>query len=75
MPRAKIPELQNLGSLITYKDGDKDRCLGYLLHAKGHGVYEPEFGRVDISPEQAKLHNELLDQALVDGLDNCEVGQ
>jgi hypothetical protein len=40
MPRAKIPALQNLASVITHKDGDADRCVGYVLHAKGHGVDE-----------------------------------
>ena len=67
--------LENLGSLITYKDGDADRALGYLMPFEGHGVYDPTFGKVAVSPEQAEIHNRLLDEALLSGLDrNCEIG-
>lgn len=73
----KIPQLQHLGSLITYNDADgKGRCLGYLMHFEGHGVYDPDFGKVDVTPEQAEVHNKLLDEAMLKGLDaSCEVGQ
>lgn len=55
---------------------DKNQCLGYLVHFKGHGIYDAEIGRVEITPEEAEQHNKLLDKMLVDGLDNsCEVGQ
>jgi hypothetical protein len=70
------PQLDNLGSLITYKDEGKDRCLGYLLSAEGYGVYDSTFGKVDVTPEQAAIHNGLLDEASLQGLDErCEIGQ
>ena len=69
------PHLEHIGSLITYRDDDGDRCLGYLMCFEGHGVYDPTFGRVEITPEQAETHNELLDEAMLAGLDeNCQVG-
>ena len=69
------PLLANIGSLITYQDEGGDRCLGYLLRFKGHGVYDPHFGRVEITPENAAIHNWLLDAAMLEGLDqNCEIG-
>lgn len=68
--------LENLGSLVTYKDGEQDRCLGYLMHFTGHGVYDAALGRVEVTPEQADIHNKLLDGAMLKGLDeNCRVGQ
>jgi hypothetical protein len=40
------------------------------------GVYDAAHGKVDVTPEQAEIHNKLLDQALINGLDtHCEVGQ
>jgi hypothetical protein len=68
--------LENLGSLITYKDGDQDRCLGYLMNFPGHGVYDASLGKMNVTPEEADIHNRLLDEALLHGLDeNCQVGQ
>ena len=70
------PQLENLDSLITYKDGEADRCLGYLLSSEGHGVYDSTFGKVDVTPEQAAIHNSELDLASLKGLDaNCAIGQ
>lgn len=54
------------------------RCLGFLLDftSCGRGVYDAEYGLVDVTPEQAKRHNELLSEGQILGLDkNCEVGQ
>jgi hypothetical protein len=74
--KKKASRLENVGSLITYKHRGKDTCLGYLFHAPEHGVYDASHGKVDITPEQADIHNMLLDQALMNGLDtHCEVGQ
>ena len=77
MPRKKKPpRLENIGSLITYKHRRKDTCLGYLFHTPEHGVYDAAHGKVDVTPAQAEIHNKLLDQALINGLDtHCEVGQ
>src|ERR1039458_5568344 len=70
------PLLDNLGSLITYRDEGKDRCLGYLLSTEPWGVCDSTFGKVDVTPEQAAIHNKLLDEASLLGLDEgCEVGQ
>lgn len=68
--------LENVGSLITYKDGDEDRCLGFLMHFPGHGVYDAALGKVAVTAEQAETHNRLLDEALLKGLDeSCQVGE
>jgi hypothetical protein len=69
-------DLHNLGSLISYDDHGLERCLGYLMHLEGHGVYEPRFGRVDVTPAEAEQHNRALNLAEIRGLDEtCEVGQ
>jgi hypothetical protein len=62
---------KHLGSLITIGD----QALGYLWSVPGKGVFEPTLGRVEIDPKFVQTHNIALDQALVDGLDRCEVGQ
>lgn len=68
------PVFEHVGSLITYKDGDGDTCLGYLFLHEGK-AYEPSFGLVDVSPADAETHNRLLSEALVKGLDDrCEIG-
>lgn len=69
-------ELENLGSLITYKDSTgQDRCLGYLFDFTGHGVYDPTIGKVDLSQSDMIAHNAALDSAMLQGLDdNCAVG-
>lgn len=69
------PTFEHLGSLITYREHGTDQCLGHLMEFKGHGVYEPNLGKVDVSSEHAAAHNQALDQALIDGLSGCEVGQ
>ena len=65
--------LENLGSLITI--ADSNNCLGYLMNFPGHGIFDASLGKVDITPEQADIHNKLFDQALIKGLDTCQVGQ
>ena len=67
---------ENIGSLITYKDGEHDRCLGYLMNFQDHGIYDASLGKVEVTPQQAETHNRLLDDALLKGLDdNCQLGQ
>ena len=70
-------QLENLGALITVKSDDgEDQCLGHLFHSEGHGTFDPTYGKVPITKEQADIHNSLLDQAQLNGLDKqCEVGQ
>ena len=71
------PKLQNLGSLITYQaDGNvKPVCLGFLMYFEGRGTYDAYFGKVDVTKEQSEIHNRLLSEGQLLGLDNnCEVG-
>lgn len=70
-----IPEILNRGSLLTYQDKGQERCLGYLMDCPGHGIFEPTFGKLEVTSEEAKTHNALLSQAEIHGLDhNCAVG-
>lgn len=67
-------ELAHLGSLITIRG--TDQCLGYLMYFDGRGTFDPTLGLVHVTKEQADIHNKLLSQALLEGLDTrCEVGQ
>lgn len=71
----KTPAIRNRGSLLTWQEHGPERCLGYLMDFPGHGVYEPTFGKVEVTPEEARLHNQLLSRAEIEGLDrNCAVG-
>lgn len=66
--------IENRGSLMTW--AGTNQCLGYLVNFPGHGIYEPEAGRVDVTPEEANKHNQCLAEAEIKGLDdNCQVGQ
>lgn len=67
--------IRNEGGLLVTGAEDKPQCLGHLIDFGEKGVFEPTLGRVDVSPELVGKHNELLDQALVNGLGGCEVGQ
>ncbi len=69
------PEILHRGSLMTYQDDGSKRCFGYLFDFPGHGVFEPTFGKLDVSAEEAKIHNQSLSRAEIEGLDqNCTVG-
>ena len=69
------PEILHRGSLLTYREDGCERCFGYLFHFPGHGVFEPTFGKLDVSPDEANTHNQLLSRAEIEGLDsNCAVG-
>ena len=69
----KQTKLENLGSLITI--ANSTQCLGYLMNFTGHGIFDASLGKVDITPEQADTHNKLFDQALIKGMDTCQIGQ
>ena len=74
-PAKNPPEILHRGSLLTYHENGAERCFGYLFYFPGRGVFEPTFGKLDLSPEAAKTHNQLLSQAEIDGLDqNCALG-
>jgi hypothetical protein len=67
-------EFENLGSLITIKG--TNQYLGFLMDFGDRGVFEPNNGKVSISPEHAKAHNKALEEAMLEGLDkNCQIGQ
>ena len=73
--RSKPPEILHRGSLMTWLDHGQERCLGYLFEFPGHGIFEPNFGKLEVTPEEAKTHNRLLSRAEIEGLDqNCAVG-
>lgn len=73
--KRKTPEILHRGSLMTHADDGGERCFGYLLGFLGHGIFEPTFGKFDVSSKEAKTHNELLSQGEIAGLDqNCAVG-
>lgn len=64
------PQILNRGSLLTNQDDGGQRCFGYLFEFPGHGIFEPTFGKVEVTSEEAKTHNQLLSQREIDGLDN-----
>jgi hypothetical protein len=68
-------DLENFGSIITLKG--TDRCLGDLMcFDDEHGCFCPANGKVPVTKEEAKAHNEALDKAMLEGLDGaCRVGQ
>jgi hypothetical protein len=69
------PEILNRGSLMTYQDNGTERCFGYMFDFPGHGVFEPTFGKLAVSAEEARTHNQCLSQGEIEGLDkNCTVG-
>lgn len=51
--------LHNKGGLITCRDSEYEVTLGYLTEQNGE-VFEKNLGKVDVTPEQAKIHNSLL---------------
>ena len=73
--KRKTPTILHRGSLMTYPEQGRERCFGYLFNFAGHGVFEPTFGKLEVTAEDAKTHNQLLSQAEIEGLDqNCAVG-
>lgn len=67
-------DLEHFGSIITLRG--TDQCLGALWYADGHGTFDPAYGRVPVTEDEARQHNAALDSAMVEGLDTrCAVGQ
>jgi hypothetical protein len=65
--------MQFLGESMIVYDGDK--CFGYLMHFEGRGVFSAELGKVDVTPEEARINNEAYEKAEIEGLDkNCHIG-
>ncbi len=68
-----IVEAVDRGSLMTVRDSNE--CVGYLIMHEGK-AYSPDGLVENVTQEQADIHNKLLSEALVKGLDeNCQVGQ
>ena len=73
--KRETPQILNRGSLLTCRDNGRERCFGYLFEFPGHGIFEPTFGKLEVSSEEAKAHNRLLNQGEIEGLDqHCAVG-
>ena len=71
----KTPEILHRGSLLTYQDQGGERCFGYLMDFPSHGIFEPKFGKLEVTAAEASTHNRLLAQGEIEGLDrNCAVG-
>ena len=69
-------EITNDHGLLMYEDDKgKARPLGYLWQYPEHGIFDANFGKVSVSPEDVETHNKTLAEAEILGLDNCEVGQ
>lgn len=76
MPTPLTEKLNFDGGMITFERDGETRCLGYLLASPEHGVFDAEYGKVDVTPEQAQEHNRVFDAACVKGLDEtCQIGQ
>lgn len=72
-PSVKRSQLKGFGSLITFKR--KNQCLGFLFEFTGHGVYDAEYGMVDVDPKDVGKHNDALSTAQIEGLKSCKIGQ
>jgi hypothetical protein len=47
-------QILNRGSLLTYQEQGQERCFGYLFEFRGHGIYEPAFGKLEVTSAEAK---------------------
>lgn len=66
--------IENKGSLMTW--AGTNTCLGYLMPFDGHGIFEPNHGKVDVTKEESEKHNAYFSEAEIKGLDeSCQVGQ
>ena len=64
---------ENQSGMLFHAEG---KPFGHLIHFNGHGVFDPDHGKVDVDPELVDAHNKILDEAYLKGLDeNCEIGQ
>jgi hypothetical protein len=63
------------GLLVIDQPDGKAQCVGCLFDFTGHGIFSPD-GKVEISKDEADIHNRLLAEGEIDGLDqNCAIGQ
>lgn len=76
-PSKSEPVLSHKGSLIICNEGTpREELLGFLIHSPDHGVFDSTHGKVDVTPEEAAIHNKLFSTALIEGLDErCQIGE
>ena len=66
-------DLENLGSMVTVKESNT--CLGYLMDFREHGIFDASYGKVPLTKEEKDTHNQLLDKAILEGMDTAKAGQ
>ena len=44
--------IENRGSLMTV--ANTNTCLGYLMEFGERGIFEPTYGKVEVTPEEAQ---------------------
>jgi hypothetical protein len=63
-----MPPLEDVhGGLLTFKD--TTNCLGYLFTNKEGDTFCATYGKVDVTPEQAIAHNNILDEQMLKDFD------
>lgn len=68
-------KLKMVNSLYVIADDKDNRCLGYLADFGHLGVFDAEYGRVDVPPDRVEGHNRLIDEATLKAVDEtCGVG-
>lgn len=68
------PKIEHRGSLMTFEQEGRTFHLGYMMDFRERGIYEPNLGRVDVTKAEADIHNSLLSEGEIKGLDECPVG-
>ena len=68
--------IKNNGGLLTMEQEGKEVCLGYLFNfGTERGIFSPD-GKTEVTAEEAEIHNKVLSEAELKGLDeNCQIGQ
>jgi hypothetical protein len=69
-------KITDVGGFLTYDNNGEETAVGYLIIGPHNKVYDASIGAIPVIPEVATKHNELLDQALLAGLDqSSKIGQ
>lgn len=69
----ETPIVNDHGLLFYDKPGGRE-LLPHLMDFGENGVHEPA-GQVNVDPGLVEEHNRLYDQALIEGLKKCPMGQ
>lgn len=63
------------GLLCSKGPDGKLQALGFMINFGNRGVFSPD-GKVEITPADMEVHNKILSEAELKGLDeNCQIGQ